>query len=120
MSERYHIGTKAACEAVQATVDKLLGYPIEGVDVGGGRHVKHDKATGKGWTLHANAVEVERYTDDEPVPGGDHYTRVPDPDTEGDKRLLTGAEYGALKAAWAQGKPRPTTRPRPAKAAMIP
>lgn len=97
---RYIIASRAVCETTRARISKLLGYPREGVDIGSGRHVKHDKATGAGWTLHAYSIEVERDKDGELVKDGEIFTRVVDPDSEGDKGKLTAAELAYLRGKW--------------------
>lgn len=98
---RYVVATRAECEAVQAHVSKLHGYPREGVDIGRGRHTKHDRVNGVGWTLHAYGVEVELDDKGEPVKDGRIFTAIDDPDAAGDKASLTVAELEYLRTKWA-------------------
>lgn len=52
------VGTKAEVEKLQTEMDKQLGYPKKGANVGGGIHVQIPDTPGVGWTLtHAQPVE---------------------------------------------------------------
>lgn len=52
------VGTKAEVEKLQTEMDKQLGYPKKGTNVGGGIHVQIPDTPGVGWTLtHAQPVE---------------------------------------------------------------
>jgi hypothetical protein len=60
-TERCFTGTLAEMQAVAAAVNKGLGYPMRGVNRGGGRHVASPAtwngsgATPPGWTKSASA-----------------------------------------------------------------
>lgn len=52
------IGTKAECDALQASHDKLEGHPTKGQHVGSGRHIEISDTPGNGWTVHVD-VPIE-------------------------------------------------------------
>jgi hypothetical protein len=59
----YAIGTRAECDAIKATRDKLLGPPSKGFHMGTGRHVEMPEAwdgegeVPPGWTGYAGPLE---------------------------------------------------------------
>lgn len=107
MSDLYTVSTQAVCVVVQSAVSKLMGYPKEGVDIGRGIHVKHDKASGNGWTLHAFPIEKELDKDGNVVDGGKIFTRIVDPDLYGNKELLSESELSYLRNKFSNGSIKP-------------
>ena len=94
--------------ALQADVDKLMGYPCKGVHVGAGPHVPIPDACSPGalgWTEHQAAVRKHPKKDEHALELGDDVAAaLADPKK---RKRLTADKLAALEAKPAAAKELP-------------